>query len=577
MHDTVSRGENGTAGRPPRRARRRWRIAGIVVGGALALVALGVISERLAYRGRVLPGVSVPGAAVAQKEKDAARDGIRALARELETEPMPVRAGKTALSLDPVAIGFDVDVAATTEAAEAAGRSGNPLAQVAGAALRRFRDDRIDLVVSWDRQKLDEVLDVWDQQLAAERRDAGLHFQGAMVIEVPPASGLRLERRKARRRIEAALRDGERHPVRVPLAPFRPAVGAAAVRDAAEHARALLAAPIDLVVDGTPVTVAPDQLGATMTATPKGGSLELGIDPAKLREVLAPMIAFFEGAPVDAGFQWFGPTVTIVPSRAGRTVDLATAVPAILAGQRQVQAPVVEHPPARSTEWAQGLNITEMVSTFTTNHAAGQPRVHNIHRACDLVNGTIVEPGQTFSLNDAIGPRTPERGFVAAPAFSTDEGFFEAHGGGVSQFSTTVFNATFFGGYKDVTHMPHTIYISRYPMGREATLDYPTIDNRFQNDSSAGVLVTCSYGESSITVTYYGNKEGKTVEAQGPIVLEETPPTTECIGAPGAAQGEDGYTGYKVENYRIIKQPGRPDRRERFYWEYDMRPQRMAC
>jgi vancomycin resistance protein YoaR len=542
----------------------------------VVVVALGVLSERLVYRDRVLPGVSVAGVAVATEHDDAARDRIQARARELETEPLRLRAGQTSMSLDPAAIDYDIDAADTARAAEAAGRSGNPFAQVLGAALRRFRDDRVDLVVSWDRQKLERALDGLDEQLVAGRRDAGLRFEGAQVIEIMPVSGLGLERGEARGRIEAALRDGERRRVRVPVRSSRPKVGVAAMRDAAGRARALLSTPIDLIIDGTPMTVSPEQLGSTMTATPKGGRLELGIDAAKLREVLGPVLSFFESAPADAGFVWSGPTVTIVPSRAARVVDLAGATPAILAGQRQVQTPVVEQQPARSTEWAQRLNITEMVSTFTTNHAAGQPRVRNIHRACDLVNGRIVEPGQTFSLNEAVGPRNPQRGFVEAPAFSTEEGFFDAYGGGVSQFSTTVFNATFFGGYKDVKHTPHSIYISRYPMGREATLDYPGIDNQFQNDSGSGVLVTCSYTESSITVTYYGNKEGKVVEAEGPIVLEETPPTTECADA-AAAQGESGYTGYRVENYRIIRQPGKADRRERFSWKYDMRPQKVVC
>jgi vancomycin resistance protein YoaR len=171
---------------------------------------------------------------------------------------------------------------------------------------------------------------------------------------------------------------------------------------------------------------------------------------------------------------------------------------------------------------------------------------------------------------------------VKAPAFATEEGFFDAYGGGVSQFSTTLFNATFFGGYKDVAHTPHSIYISRYPMGREATLDYPGIDNKFQNDSGAGVLITCGYTESSITVTYYGNREGRTVTAEGPNVLEEIPVTTQYVDNPLLPVGveqpistESGYTGYRVENYRIIHQPGQGDRRETFKWSYDMRPHKI--
>ena len=105
----------------------------------------------------------------------------------------------------------------------------------------------------------------------------------------------------------------------------------------------------------------------------------------------------------------------------------------------------------------------------------------NIHRGADLLNNTIVEPGATFSLNDTLGPRTAERGFVVAPVFYGE--FTEDVGGGVSQLATTVFNAVFFGGYEDVYHKPHTIYISRYPMGREATVNYPSVDLKFRNNT----------------------------------------------------------------------------------------------
>jgi vancomycin resistance protein YoaR len=370
--------------------------------------------------------------------------------------------------------------------------------------------------------------------------------------------------------------------VRLPVGRARPPVDDAQVKRAAARARLLLSAPVELLVNEAPVTIAPEQLGNSLTATPRGRRLVLGIDTAKLREQLQPALSSFEREPVDAEFSVSGGGVAIVPSQSGLMVDLDGAAPAILRGERRVPTTLVEHQPERTTQHLEGLNIVEQVSSFTTEHPAGQERVKNIHRACDLVSGTIVEPGQTFSLNEALGPRTPERGFVLAPAFSTQEGFFDAYGGGVSQFSTTLFNATFFGGYKDVAHTPHTIYISRYPMGREATLDYPAIDNRFQNDSGSGVLITCSYTSSSITVTYFGNKEGKTVRAEGPVVLEEIPIELEYVETPylppgqeRPADGENGYTGYRVENYRVISQPGQPDRREVFRWKYDMRPRKI--
>ena len=222
------------------------------------------------------------------------------------------------------------------------------------------------------------------------------------------------------------------------------------------------------------------------------------------------------------------------------------------------------------------------MSSFTTNHPSREPRVQNIHRACDIVNGTIVEPGETFSLNDTLGPRTLERGFVQAPAFATEEGFFDAYGGGVSQLSTTLFNATFFGGYKDVAHTPHSIYISRYPMGREATLDYPGIDNQFQNDSSVGRARHVRL-HRHVDHGHVLRQQGGAVGAgRGPERPRGDPGHDGVHRQPTAARGveqpistETGYTGYRVENFRIISRPGQADQRETFRWAYDMRPRKI--
>jgi vancomycin resistance protein YoaR len=143
----------------------------------------------------------------------------------------------------------------------------------------------------------------------------------------------------------------------------------------------------------------------------------------------------------------------------------------------------------------------------------------------------------------------------------------------VSQLSTTLYNAVFFGCYKDVTHSVHALYISRYPMGREATLNYPGIDNQFQNDSSSGILIKAFYSSGSVTVALYGNKAGRTCHAEGPNVLETIPPTPEYIADPALPAGqektiESGHTGYVVENFRIIDTPGQPQKRERYVERY---------
>jgi vancomycin resistance protein YoaR len=167
----------------------------------------------------------------------------------------------------------------------------------------------------------------------------------------------------------------------------------------------------------------------------------------------------------------------------------------------------------------------------------------------------VILPGERSSLNQAVGPRTRQRGFVRAPVIYEGE-FTQDVGGGVSQFATTFFNAAFFGGYKIVSHRPHTYYISRYPQGREATVSFPQPDLVIENDSTSGILVRTSYTDTSITVTFFGDREGKTVRAEGPKV------------------GRRSKGGYNVEVYRVIERPGQAVQRERFLTRYKTQPRK---
>ncbi|MFM7069219.1 MAG: VanW family protein, partial [Actinomycetes bacterium] len=142
---------------------------------------------------------------------------------------------------------------------------------------------------------------------------------------------------------------------------------------------------------------------------------------------------------------------------------------------------------------------------FTTPHPAGQPRVKNIHRIADITRGVIIPPGETFSINKFVGRRTAADGFVSAPAIN-DGKFVEDIGGGVSQFATTLFNAAFFGGLDIVAYKPHSIYISRYPFGRESTVAYPGVDMAVRNNTPYGVVIWPSYTSNSVTVQLWSTK-----------------------------------------------------------------------
>jgi len=184
----------------------------------------------------------------------------------------------------------------------------------------------------------------------------------------------------------------------------------------------------------------------------------------------------------------------------------------------------------------------------------------------DIVNGALVLPGQTFSLNGYVGERDTARGFVSAPMI--DQGsFVDAVGGGVSQFATTIFNAVFFAGLKDVQHTPHSYYISRYPAGRESTVSYPQPDFRFNNDSPYGVLIQTAYTGTSLTVTFWGTKRYEIESVSGPRYAP-TVLTGVTYNPRPDCEASGGSTGFSINVTRIFLSGGREVKRETFHTRY---------
>jgi len=559
---------------------RAARLAALILGGVFAITLFAVIAERLWYRGRVLPTVRVASVVVGGQSQAQARATIMKAAATVEQAPITSTVDGQTLTMDPASIDTRVDIDATLRAARRAGRSTNPLNAVVGMLLRQTRPDTVALAVTYDKQKLNGAASGWADQASSGRANAEVRIVGTTVTVIPPKTGTGISVKEAEAKLAIAVPSTTARAITLKTGKAEPDISLAAANATAAKVQSILSQPLTMTVSGTPLTLAPDKLAPALSVGAKNQSLIIFVDSDVLRTAFGPALAAFERAPAEAGFTINGPSVAITPSQDGVQVDLNSVGSSIAVGQHAITANPRPVKAVHSTEWAQRMNITEMVSTFTTQHPPGQERVKNIHRAADVVNNTVVEPGGTFSLNDTLGKRTAASGYVSAPVYVQGE-FQDDFGGGVSQFTTTLYNATFFGGYRDIAHAPHSIYIARYPMGREATLNFGSIDLKFQNDSNNGILIRTSYSASSITVSLYSTKDGRTVKAEGPNILEQVEAETEYTEDPALPPGTEketqaGHPRIVVENFRILTRPGQPDKRERYTWTYEMMKRKVA-
>ena len=158
------------------------------------------------------------------------------------------------------------------------------------------------------------------------------------------------------------------------------------------------------------------------------------------------------------------------------------------------------------------MGITTRVGRYETIYGGDPNRIHNVQLVAQLIDGKLIAPGATFSFNAATGARTADKGFREAPVIINGE-VTNGLGGGVCQVSTTVFNAAYEAGLKITERTNHALYISHYPQGRDATVNYPDVDLKFVNDTPRWLLLRTYVGSSSLDVELYGAPLNRRVES----------------------------------------------------------------
>jgi vancomycin resistance protein YoaR len=365
----------------------------------------------------------------------------------------------------------------------------------------------------------------------------------------------------------------------LPVVDHQPTVPQPAAEAAAAKVTRLLSAPITVSDGDHDATLAPDALGRTVRATPTKGDLAVGFDDKSLEALLHQRAPFAYTKAVDATFAVGGGKARVVPGVPGRAVDLAKAEPALLAAgtaepaSHRALLAVVERQPAFTTAEAKALGITKRVSTYTTEFsAADRPRVHNISLIGASVNDNIVKPGEVFSMNAATGERTAAKGYRTAHVILNGE-IVDGLGGGVCQAGTTVFNAVFFGGYEVVQRSNHSLHISHYPMGRDATLNWPNKDLKFKNDTPYAVLIKARVTAASMTVSLYSTSVGNKVSYTTSGTSNFRSPPTKYEDDPTLEQGQEkvtssGSSGFDVTVHRTVTRNGKVVHSDNFLSQY---------
>ena len=542
-------------------------VVAILVGGYAAGYALA--GDNLP-RNTVIDGVQVGGIPASEAEAKL-REGLA----ERAAAPLQIVAGEYTHSTTAAEAGLSIDYAASVAQARG-GELYNPLTIINVL----FGGREVPAVVEVDEAKLDRVVAAVAAKVDLQPVDARVEYKDLKPVLTKAVEGAAVQRDETAVAIRAAfLRDTT---VDAVVTTAEPAVTTAEARQfVASTASPAVAGPISVEVGkaGT-MTIEPRIIAATLSFPAPAGELTPTFDTRELARQVAPKLDKLGlEKPRDARFTIKrGEKPKIVGSRDGESVDAATLAEALVPvlgtkGDRTTTVAVSKRPASFTTDDAEAAGVKKVIGEFTTYFPGSAYRYNNIGKAAKLVNGTYLAPGDTFSMNAALGERTPQAGWMRGGGIANGRIDPNIYGGGISQATTTVFNAVFFAGLKDIYHKPHSLYFSRYPMGREATLDWKSVDMKFQNDSKYGVLLQAwttgrTGSQGSITVRVWSTRT-YTVKASKPVTSNYRSPGKPIYDESKKCVPQSAMSGFDVRFNRLFYKGKELVKKEPFFWSYN--------
>ena len=565
------RAQVGDGNRPVKPRKRRgipwwaWFFIGLIgLGGILYGVDLAM-SE-----GKVPRGVTVGGVDISGVDKSQAEQRLRNDLGERTRQPVTVLAGNMSTKLEPTQSGMQVDWGATVD--QAGQQPLNPITRI-----RSFFETReVGIISKITDENLNRSLNRVERELTRDPQNAELsvNTEGkADIKEDKPGQTVDRELLGSEVRDNWLNTDG-RVNVEATITP------ADADKDAAERAAKQYVVPATakkLVfhgrekVDGV---ITPQNWHDILTFKVEGGEFMPQWNTEKVQEILGEQLSSTEVEYRDASFEFHGDDIEVVPSKDGVAIQWKETLgdfqaKALDKKKRDHQVLYEEKKAKYTTAQAKKAHFDDVVGTFTTGGFSGSSGT-NIRRVAEMVDGAIVLPGETFSLNGHTGPRGTEQGFVES-GIIIDGHAGKAVGGGISQFATTLYNASYFAGMEDVAHTPHSYYISRYPAGREATVYEGAIDLKFKNPFDTPVRIRTRVSDSDVTVELHGVKQVDVESIPGERTNPTSPKKIELDG--DECSPSSGAPGFTTTDTRVVKDlKGKELSRETQRTVYDPQP-----
>jgi vancomycin resistance protein YoaR len=516
----------------PGRAARRF-VIGVLLGVALVLGGLVAISE--AYVDRILPGVVVGGVDVSGLTREQARSALIADLGRLEDGAVTVHSKNGWVVIPFVAVDRAVDYDTMLDRAAATGRDGTRFSVILAGFRQSMRPISMPTLVSFDRDRLADELAAFADRGYRQPKDASVFATKAGYALSPGVDGVRVDTSRVAPAIETALLDPATPASTTLTADAVPVPPVTTDADAlrAQEAATRISAPLVLARGEKTWKITSTRIRSWITFTGVGAGYGPQLHTAGVPAAFKHVAKFVKRAPTEARFirTRSGSIFGVSASHLGRALDVdatAKAVVATLTARAEgsattkpVRVKTMQVAPTLSTDEAtKKAPLLVKVGTWTTHYqvSAHNGFAANITIPARRLDGLVVQPGQQFDFWNALGEVSFRTGYRLGGAIvggHSVEG--KALAGGICAASTTLFNAAARGGLEIVTRQPHWYYITRYPLGLDATVSQSQT-MRFRNDTRFPILIKAHASPGTVTFEIWSVPNGRTVSWSTPSV-----------------------------------------------------------
>lgn len=524
----------------PKDGRRKSSAKPWIIAGSCVVAATAAYFGAAAFISSQVPAnATIAGVNIGSLNQDEARSALETQVVPLAQEPVETTVNGKGYKLDPVKAGLSLNVEQTI--ADLTDFEANPVKLYE----RLTGDFSAEAVIDVDQDKLTAQLQKLAAKADAKVTEGTITFKEGQATLSKPVDGVALDVEKSAEKV-AAEWEIVGPAMELPAEVTNPEVSAQKLQSFYDtQVAALLKKDVTLVSGDKHTAISPASMAAAASYSAKDGEPQLALDDEKLY-LAATKNSDLSSTAKDAKIVLKGGKPTIVKSVKGISLETKDLGAKVLAASqtetRQAEVAMTESDADFTTADAEKLGIKEEIVEFSTPYPASDTvRTKNLKAGSARVTGTIVKPGERFSLLQALGPITTANGYYSSGV--VENGFSsEAVGGGLSQISTQMYNVGFLAGYDDITHKPHSRWFDRYPAGREATLWEGQVDMIWENNTPYGVMIEAWVSGDAVHTRLWSTKYWKVTQDSSGKYNQTDPKTVhnnaeKCIPESGGRKG----------------------------------------